>query len=40
LKKAVAFLKNIRAKWKTHSPGDNDVCVIAVKQIGASAKTA
>ena len=37
-KKAAAFLKNIRARWKTHSYGDNDVIVI--KQISASANTA
>jgi len=40
LEKAVAFLKNIRARWKTHSSKDNELCVTAIKQISASAKTA
>jgi len=37
--KAVAFLKNIRARWKTHSSRDNDVCVIVIKQISAIVQT-
>ena len=40
LKKTVAFLKNIWPRWKIHSTGDKDVCVIVIKQIRASAKTA
>jgi len=38
--KAAAFLEKIQARWKTHNSGDNDVCVIVIKQISASAKTA
>jgi len=31
-KKIVAFLKNSRARWKTHSSRGNVVCVIAIKR--------
>jgi len=39
LKKTVAFLKNSRARWKTHSFRGNDVCVIVIKHLSACAKT-
>ena len=40
-KKTVAILKNIRARWKTHSSRDNHVCVlrnIVIKQIALAQK--
>jgi len=38
-KKTVVSLENIRATWKAHSFRDNDMCVVAIKQISAGAKT-
>jgi len=39
-KKTVVFLKSSRARCKKQCSRGNDVCVIAIKQISASAKTA
>jgi len=39
LEKTVAYLKNIPARWKTHSSRYNDMWLIVIKQISTSAKT-